>query len=103
MLLSNENTQLGPIDSQGHTPLWDAIVMGDHVIAAMLRAKGAPVQPNIATQLCRAAAQNDVKFIELLLMHNLHVLARVRTKPHAAKVMCTCAHINSEPWKCATQ
>ena len=77
-LLSNPRTQLGPVDSQGHTPMWDAMAMGDHLIAAQLGAKGAPVQSDIAVEMCKAAAQNNVKFIELLLMHNVHVLARVR-------------------------
>jgi ankyrin repeat protein len=84
MLLGNPKTQLGPVDVQGHTPLWYAMVMGDHTIAAMLRAKGAPVQLDIASQLCKAAALNNVKFIELLLMHNVHVLARVCNLPQSS-------------------
>lgn len=78
LLMKNPKTHLGPVDSRGHTPLWDAMVMGDHTITALLRSKGAPVQPDIAIQLCKAAEQNNVKFIELLLVHNVHVLARVR-------------------------
>lgn len=76
-LLCHPKTRLGPVDSHGHTPLWDAMVMGDHAIAGMLRVKGAPVQPNIAMQLCKAASQNNVTFIELLLMHNVNILAQV--------------------------
>lgn len=87
-LLSNPTTQLGPIDSQGHTPLWDAMVMGDAEITATLRARGAPVQPDTAMQMCKAAAQNNVKFIELLLMHNVNVLARVRINCSTLQAGC---------------
>lgn len=49
----------------------------DVQVVAMLRSRGAPVQPDTAVQLCKAAAINNVKFFELLLKYKIDVLAKV--------------------------
>jgi ankyrin repeat protein len=76
-LLAQSNLNLGVLDNMGHTPLWVAMVAQNYKIVHMLREKGAPVQPDIAVPLCKAAARNDVNFLEMLLMHNIDFLSRV--------------------------
>lgn len=63
----------------GHMPLWHAICLGQRSAAALLRSRGAQVQADIAVDICKAAAKNDAKLFELLLVHNIDMLARVWT------------------------
>jgi ankyrin repeat protein len=77
-LINLPNIKLGPVDGMGHTPLWDAVMDGNVEIARMLRCKGAPVQPDLANDLCQAAAENNAKFFERLSVIDIDVLPRVR-------------------------
>jgi hyperpolarization activated cyclic nucleotide-gated potassium channel 4 len=77
-LLGLPNIELAPVDKKGHTPLWDAIVDSNQEFALLLRQKGAPVQPDIAADLCQAAFNNDADFFERLHEVDIDVSPRVR-------------------------
>ena len=77
-LLDSPAIELGPLDSKGQTPLWVAMEALDSCTVSLLRARGAPVQPDTAVQLCKAAVINNVKLFSLLLENNIDVLAKVR-------------------------
>lgn len=77
-MVDQPGVELGPVDTMGHTPLWDAICLGNHKAASLLRSRGAPVQADIAMDLCKAAHKNDARLFELLLMYKISMLSRVR-------------------------
>eukprot|EP00892_Ulva_mutabilis_P004242 jgi/Ulvmu1/218/UM001_0222.1 len=78
LLVDLKEIELGPLDFMGHTPLWNSILLADYKAAAILRSRGAPVQPNLSLSLCAAAARNDARFFELILVHNIDTMSRVR-------------------------
>lgn len=82
LLLDHPKTELGPVDSKGQTPLWGAMEALDSRTVSILRSRGAPVQPDTAVPLCKAAAINNVKLFSLLLEHNIDVLAKVGMLAH---------------------
>jgi ankyrin repeat protein len=77
-LLALPGIQLAPVDRMGHTPLWDAIMDDNQEFAHLLRNKGAPVQHDIAADLCQAASNNDTDFFERLHGLDIDVSPRVR-------------------------
>lgn len=87
-LLEHPQTQLGPIDDMAHTPLWDALCAGHRRAASMLQSAGAPVQPDIAEDLCKAAAQNDANFFQMLSEHNIDMWSMVRKCLSRSLSMC---------------
>lgn len=89
-LVDHDGIQLGPLDMMGNTPLWDAIWLGDHKAATILRSRGAPVQPNLSSSLCTAAARNSSRFFELLLVHNIDTSSTVRALQVYMNRVCTC-------------
>ena len=88
-LLEHPETHVGPLDLLGHTPLWDAISLGNERIARMLFRKGAPLQPDCAIQVCQRAADNDSAFLETMLHLNLPVNMRVRSSCIISGARCS--------------
>lgn len=78
LLLSLPALQLAPVDRMGHTPLWEALLAGNHEVAHLLREAGARVQDDVSARLCQAAARNDAKFFAILADVDVGLLARVR-------------------------
>lgn len=78
-LVDHPAVELGPVDVMGHTPLWNAILNGDHKGAQLMQSRGAPIQPDVAIALCDAACRNDARFFELLLLLGVDISSRVRT------------------------
>lgn len=76
-LVDTPGVELGPVDKMGHTPVWDAILNGDRKAVALLRSKGAAVQPDLSVTLCGAAARNEARLFEMLLAHNIDILSKV--------------------------
>eukprot|EP00892_Ulva_mutabilis_P004198 jgi/Ulvmu1/214/UM001_0218.1 len=93
LLLQQPRTELGPVDNMGHTPLWHAICLGQHKAAALLRSQGAPVQADIAVDLCKAAERNDTRLFELLLVHRIDMQSRDPQGRTALHVAATCGSI----------
>lgn len=78
-LLGHPSIELGPVDCRGNTPLWDAVVAGRLELCHQLRAARAPLQDGVASHVCRAAADNNSEFIELLLKVGIALDMKVRT------------------------
>lgn len=76
-MLERPETQVGPIDNMGHTPMWDALCIGSREAVSLLRPHGAPVQPDIAGDLCKAAAKNNAHFFELLRENRIDTYSKV--------------------------
>jgi len=85
-LLAHPDIHVGPLDNLGHTPLWDAISLGNDKLAKLLYENGAPLQPDCAIQVCQRAADNDCSFLESML--NLNLPVNMRVSSFSAAAMC---------------
>jgi ankyrin repeat protein len=76
-LVARPGIRLSPRDRFGHTPLWDAVRSYDLVAAQALLLAGASLQKTTAQTVCSEAADNNLKFFEVLSTLGISCLMRV--------------------------